>query len=264
MENHDVRRSTPLRAPILSVFAAAIGALALIGLAILWPSGDPGPDVPALSSFDGVYTATTVERSEHVCAGADASTRCVSLTFRLLEGPDGGTPATIEQPANSSRVAGVEVGQRVLLGHQPGVEGFEYVLLDPDRRSPLLALAGVFALAVVALGGWKGASALVRLLATLLVLFLFVVPAILDGNDPLLVSLVGSVVIAFAALYLSHGISVKTTVAFLGPSGDSSARRYSPSCSWMPPRSRVSRVRRPSSSRRSGPTWMSAGSSSAA
>jgi uncharacterized membrane protein len=219
VENHDVRRSTPPRAPILSVLAGAIAALALIGLAILWPSGDPGPEVPALSSFDGVYAATTIERTERACVGADASTRCLMLTFRLLDGPDEGTTTTIEQPANSARVSGVEVGRRVLLGHQPGIEGFEYVFLDPDRRSPLLALAGVFALAVVVLGRWRGASALLGLLATLLVLFLFVVPAILDGRDPLLVSLVGSVVIAFAALYLSHGVDLRTTIALLGTLG---------------------------------------------
>jgi uncharacterized membrane protein len=71
----------------------------------------------------------------------------------------------------------------------------------------------------MALGRWKGASALVGLLATLFVLFLFVVPAILDGSDPLLVSLVGSVVIAFAALYLSHGVGVKTTTALMGTLG---------------------------------------------
>jgi uncharacterized membrane protein len=219
VENHDVRRSTPRRAPILSALAGAIAALALVGLASLWPSGDPGPEAPALSSFEGVYTATTIERTEQPCAGADASTACLSLTFRLLEGPDESTTASIEQPASSFRVIGVEVGSRVLLGHQPDVEGFEYVFLDPDRRSPLLVLAGVFALAVVALGGWKGGSALVGLLATLLVLFLFVVPAILDGSDPLLVSLVGSVAIAFAALYLSHGVGVKTTTALLGTLG---------------------------------------------
>jgi uncharacterized membrane protein len=57
------------------------------------------------------------------------------------------------------------------------------------------------------------------LVATLLVLFLFMVPAILDGRDPLLVSLVGSVVIAFAALYLSHGLGSQTTVALLGTLG---------------------------------------------
>lgn len=209
----------PVRAPLLSALAGGIAALALLGLLVLWPSGDPGPDVPALSSFEGVFVATTIERAERACAGADPSTRCLSVTFRLLQGPDEGTTATIELPANSARVGTLEIGRRVLLGHQPGVEGFEYVFLEPDRRSSLLALAGVFALAVVALGRWRGASALVGLLATLLVLFLFVVPAILDGRDPLLVSLVGSVVIAFAALYLSHGVSAQTTVALLGTLG---------------------------------------------
>jgi uncharacterized membrane protein len=219
VENHEVRRSTHARAPILSAVAGAIAVLAVIGLAILWPSGKPRPDVPALSSFEGAYAATTIERIERTCTGADASTRCLSITFRLLEGPNEGTAAAVELPVASPRVAGVNVGTHVLLGHQPDVEGFEYVFLEPDRRFPLLALAGVFALAVVALGGWKGMSALVGLLATLLVLFLFVAPAILDGRDPLLVSLVGSVVIAFAALYLSHGVDAKTTVALLGTLG---------------------------------------------
>jgi len=219
VENHDVRRSKPSRAPGLSLIAGAVAALTAIGLWALWPSGDPGPDVPALASFEGVYAATTEERTEVPCAGADGSTRCLSVTFRLLDGPDEGTAVTVELPANSTRVVGVDPGQRVLLGHQPDVEGFEYVYLEPDRRSPLLLLAGLFALAVVALGGWKGASALVGLLATLLVLFLFVVPAILDGRDPLLVSLVGSGAIAFAALYLSHGVDVKTTVALIGTLG---------------------------------------------
>jgi uncharacterized membrane protein len=214
-----VRHSAPVRAPLLFTLAAGISAFALIGLLLLWPSSDPGPDAPALSSFEGVYAATTIARTEGTCTGAEASTRCLSLTFRLLEGPDRDATVPIELPANSPRVGDLAIDQRVLLGHQPDVAGFEYVFLEPDRRSSLLALAGVFALAVVALGRWRGATALVGLLATLLVLFLFVVPAILDGRDPLLVSLVGSVVIAFAALYLSHGFSARTTVALLGTLG---------------------------------------------
>jgi uncharacterized membrane protein len=215
-----VPRPTPVRAPALSTLAGGIAVLALLGLFLLWPSGDPGPEVPALSSFEGVYAATTIERTEQQCAGAeDASIRCLSATFRLLEGPDEGATTTIELPANSSRVAGLEVDRKVLLGHQPRVQGFEYVFLEPDRRSPLLVLAGVFAIGVVALGRWRGTSALLGLIATLLVLFLFVVPAILDGRDPLVVSLVGSVVIAFVALYLSHGVRVQTTVALLGTLG---------------------------------------------
>jgi uncharacterized membrane protein len=141
------------------------------------------------------------------------------MRFRLLEGPDEGQVVPIELSAETSRFDALHVDRRVLLGHQPGVEGFEYVFLDPDRRSSLLTLAGIFAIGVIALGRWRGAAALVGLIATLLVLFLFMVPAILDGRDPLLVSLVGSVVIAFAALYLSHGLNSQTTVALLGTLG---------------------------------------------
>jgi uncharacterized membrane protein len=208
-----------VRPPVLSALAGALALLVLVGLLLLWPSGDPGPDVPALSSFEGVYAATTTERTEHACQGADVSTRCFTVTFRLLEGPGQGTDVTIELPANSPRVGSLAIGRRALLGHQPQVDGFEYVFLEPDRRSPLLALTAIFALGVVALGRWRGASALLGLVATLLVLFLFVVPAILDGGDPLLVSLVGSVAITFAALYLSHGVSVQTTIALLGTLG---------------------------------------------
>jgi uncharacterized membrane protein len=214
-----VSDSASARTPILSTITGAIGGLALLGLVLLWPSGDPGPDAPALSSFDGVYTATTVARSERACTGADASTRCLAVTFRLLEGPDEGLTVPIELPTSSPWIGTVSIDRQVLLGHQPDVAGFEYVFLEPDRRSPLLLLAGLFAIAVVALGRWRGATALVGLIATLLVLFLFVVPAILDGGEPLLVSLVGSVVIAFAALYLSHGVNVRTTVALLGTLG---------------------------------------------
>jgi uncharacterized membrane protein len=208
-----------VRTPALSGLAGGLAALALVGVAILWPSGARRPEVPALSSFEGIYTATTIERTERACAGGGASTRCLSMRFRLLEGPDEGQVVPIELSAETSRFDALHVDRRVLLGHQPGIEGFEYVFLDPDRRSSLLTLAGIFAIGVIALGRWRGAAALVGLIATLLVLFLFMVPAILDGRDPLLVSLIGSVVIAFAALYLSHGLNSQTTIALLGTLG---------------------------------------------
>lgn len=44
----------------------------------------------------------------------------------------------------------------------------------------------------------------------------FVVPAVLAGESPLLVAIVGSAAIMLVALYLSHGLSSRTTVAVLG------------------------------------------------
>jgi uncharacterized membrane protein len=47
----------------------------------------------------------------------------------------------------------------------------------------------------------------------------FVLPAILEGSDPALVSIVGASVIAFLALYLSNGFTAMTSVALLGTLG---------------------------------------------
>jgi uncharacterized membrane protein len=48
------------------------------------------------------------------------------------------------------------------------------------------------------------------------VLLAFVLPAILEGQSPIAVAAVGSAAIMFAALYMAHGINVRTTTAILG------------------------------------------------
>ena len=83
----------------------------------------------------------------------------------------------------------------------------------------LLWIFVAFAVAVIALGRWKGVAALAGLGATLLVVVWWLLPAILDGRSPVLVALVGSAAIAYVALYLTHGFSLMTTVALLGTIG---------------------------------------------
>lgn len=78
------------------------------------------------------------------------------------------------------------------------------------------ALAAAFALAVIAFGRWRGVAALGGLGVTFAVLVLFVVPAILAGEPPTLVAIVGSSAIMLTVLYLTHGISLSTTVAVIG------------------------------------------------
>jgi uncharacterized membrane protein len=80
----------------------------------------------------------------------------------------------------------------------------------------MLWLAGLFVAAVVLLGRWRGLLALVGLAFSLLLLVRFVLPSILEGNDPVAVALVGSAAIMFVALYLAHGFNVRTTSAVAG------------------------------------------------
>jgi uncharacterized membrane protein len=89
-------------------------------------------------------------------------------------------------------------------------------VVDFQRGGALLALAAVFAAAVLALGRWRGLAALVALGVGFAVLLLFVLPAILAGRDPLAVAVVGAGVTMFAVLYLTHGLSARTSTAVLG------------------------------------------------
>ena len=93
---------------------------------------------------------------------------------------------------------------------------FRYTFVDRDRKLLLWVLAGVFAVAVVLLGGLRGARAIVGLLVSIGVLGLYTMPAIIEGQPPVLVACLTAGLITFAALYLAHGFSAMTSVPVLG------------------------------------------------
>jgi len=77
-------------------------------------------------------------------------------------------------------------------------------------------VALLFAVAVVALGRMRGVAALFGLAISLLILLAFIVPAIIAGQDAVLVALVGGSAIVLVALYLAHGYTPLTHVAAVG------------------------------------------------
>jgi len=83
----------------------------------------------------------------------------------------------------------------------------------------MLILAAVFALVVLAFARWRGALSLAGLGLSLVLVLLFVVPAILDGKSPLLVAVVGSMAVALITIPLAHGWGPKSLAALLGTAG---------------------------------------------
>jgi uncharacterized membrane protein len=201
--------------------AIALAALTVVGLVLLRPTGRDRPNAEALGEAPEVYPARVETVTEQECPGAEeGGPTCRLVGFRLVAGPDEGEMVELELIADSPRVTGLDPGDEVLMGFRPDApEGLEYAFLDPDRRATLVYVAALFAAAVVVLGGLRGVAALVGLAATIVVLLAFVLPAILEGRDPLGVALVGASAIAFLALYTSHGFTTKTTVALLGTLG---------------------------------------------
>lgn len=88
-----------------------------------------------------------------------------------------------------------------------------YTMLDRYRLDIVLyVLLGFFVL-VAFIAGKKGLGAIVGLGISLLVVLQFIVPLILKGYDPVLITIIGSLFIMLVTMYLAHGFSKKITVA---------------------------------------------------
>jgi uncharacterized membrane protein len=200
---------------VASLALVALAATA-IGIVRLWPREKPEDVLGQVGVIRQTYEGEVTAATPTACPGETGAFTCQEVRVILLGGPDQGSVVTLQYTATGQTRA-LSAGDKVILGHQPEADPrFEYVFFERDRKSVLFWLAGLFAVAVVALGRVRGLAALAGLVASFVVLLQFVLPAILDGRSPVLVSVVGASAIAFLALYLAHGFRPLTTVALLG------------------------------------------------
>jgi uncharacterized membrane protein len=114
-----------------------------------------------------------------------------------------------------------EPGDQVFVSYTPVTEpGQEerFIITDRVRTTPMLVLAGMFAAAIIALGRWKGVRAILGLAFTFAVIIWFMIPRILDGANPVTISVFAAIFIFMFTLYIVHGIGRMTTAAVLGTS----------------------------------------------
>lgn len=214
---------------------ALLGALALValltvaGMVALWPAAEDRPaDVPYTG--DGVVeVSATVEAVGEPCpviAVDPADPRqpgdpqqefpegCNTLTVTV---GDTGEAATLQPPPYVAR-AGLEAGDGVTLLRLPAQQGVpeQYAFVSVDRGFPVAVLGIAFVVVVALVARLRGLLALLGLVVAGLVLAWFVLPALLAGEDALLVAAVGSSAIMFVVLYLAHGPSLRTSAALAG------------------------------------------------
>jgi uncharacterized membrane protein len=135
----------------------------------------------------------------------------------MTDGPAAGRGIVTLFPVEPSSPR-YHAGDKVVLQYGGGdpTDAGSYQVADFQRGTSLWILGVLFAGAVILLGRWRGVAALVALGVSFVVLIMFMLPAILDGRNPLAVALVGACLIMFAVLYLSHGLSARTSTAVLG------------------------------------------------
>ncbi|KUJ67969.1 hypothetical protein ACZ90_23445 [Streptomyces albus subsp. albus] len=220
-------------AAVLIPFAVAVVA----GLVVLWPGGAPEHaegERSGLGFDQRTVAGRVVEIKEVDCADVNAQPQqppapgagsgrsaegsdepCERTVIEVASGKDKGRRFDeIVQPSASRHYS---TGQRVKLVYAPKApRNLQYSVSDVDRGFPMAVLAVLFAAAVVVVGRLRGVFALVALAISFGVLTMFILPAILQGSNPLVVAVVGGSAIMLIALYMCHGPTARTSVAVLG------------------------------------------------
>ena len=111
-----------------------------------------------------------------------------------------------------------QVNDRVLVNYSK-VDNIEtYYVIEYIRRPAIMWLFAAFALLVLAIGRWNGLSALTGLVTSFVIIFMMLIPGIQAGYNPILITILSSILIITVSFYITHGISEKTTLAVIGTS----------------------------------------------
>lgn len=95
----------------------------------------------------------------------------------------------------------------------------ETAISEKDNTVWLITILGLYALAIIIIGGKKGVKALISLIITILAIFYVVLPRLIRGENPLVVTTIVSIIITFAVLFIIAGINKKAIVAIAGTTG---------------------------------------------
>lgn len=146
-----------------------------------------------------------------------------SVEVLVLSGSHKGEKTIVENMlmGNPAYDINLKKGDRVILhAETDNAGGVNFFIADKQRVNVLYALAGLFFLLIVLIGGKKGFSSLISILITLSLIFWVLTPLILRGVQPILATVVVCVLASFIAIFLVGGVNrkniSKSTAAVLG------------------------------------------------
>jgi uncharacterized membrane protein len=111
----------------------------------------------------------------------------------------------------------LSIGEVFYLNHTIDKDGSEYfAMLEPYRLDVIYLFLGIFILLTILIGGIQGIRGLISLAISLILIVYALVPFILSGYSPILVSILVSSVIIILGSYITHGFNKTTTSAVFG------------------------------------------------
>jgi uncharacterized membrane protein len=201
---------------------ALLVVLAVIVVVVV-PSLRPAtaPPEPAVAPGETeTLSAQVIEVLEEgtIDLGEGSSQPFQRLLLRIESGSLAGQEVVVEEGTVNiiSQERLFRPGDRVYLQRAVGPSGDRFYVSDFVRTTPLVLIAILFLGLVVLIGRGRGLRSLGGTLFSLAVIFAFVLPQILAGKDPVVVSITGSIVLLAVSTYLVYGWNPKAHAAVIG------------------------------------------------
>lgn len=148
-----------------------------------------------------------------VLPGLDTLSHEQTITAEILKGDMRGTIVTFDNDYVQLKKGDLFYLSHVVSGH----DGFESFSVDDPYRFPILAFFAVlFAVLVFVIGGKPGVKGLATLLGSFVLILYVLIPGILAGYSPMLVTIAVSALIIGVGSYVTHGFNKTTTSAVVG------------------------------------------------
>ena len=191
-------------------------ALALVLVFVFTLNKPPADEAPDMG-----YTADTV-KAEVLSIAEEGSVQMGDVTqtyqiinLRILEGQYEGQEFTTDYGRRYILPSDylLRPGEKILVSVAQMPDGNTFVhFVDFVRTNSLIILGLFFVLVCVLVSGWKGVRSLLGIGVSVLVIIYFIVPRILNGQNPIMISLLGSFFFLTVTQYLVYGWTLKTHI----------------------------------------------------
>ncbi len=145
--------------------------------------------------------------------GTSVTQRQQVITVQVVTGEDAGKIVTFTNDFTQLAV-GEQFYLRHLVRHSEGQE--YYTVADPYRIPMLAVLALLFVALTIGIGGKQGVRGLISLVGSMVLIAYVLLPAVVHGYSPILVSIGVASLIVIVGSYVTHGVNRTTSTAVLG------------------------------------------------
>ncbi len=153
-----------------------------------------------------------VSEEDREILGTDTSVHVQHVEAVITSGSQTGKVVVFE-----NELTKLEKGDTVYMHYVKTIDGIEYYIFKDFKRHTELIVLSLFSVGLlIFFSGWQGVRALFSLAVSIGAIVFILVPLMLEGYNPILVSLGVATVVLASVLFLTHGFTAQTTIAFFG------------------------------------------------